>query len=90
MEDGHERSTSRRGRVGRRPWHRLAISRRLAEEGHEIVLLDRDEAALEARWQALRATGHAARVCQVDLSDRAQVLALARRLSNRCSGSGCW
>ncbi|AEE67008.1 short-chain dehydrogenase [Bordetella pertussis] len=58
-----------------------AISRRLAEEGHEIVLLDRDEAALEARWQALRATGHAARVCQVDLSDRAQVLALARRLS---------
>lgn len=58
-----------------------SIARRLAEDGFELVLIDRDAASLEARWQALRADGLAGSICVVDLSRRTEVLRLEHHLA---------
>jgi 2-hydroxycyclohexanecarboxyl-CoA dehydrogenase len=51
----------------------LAISRRLADEGHRIALLDLDGDAAERAADDLRATGAQALAAKVDVTDRGAV-----------------
>jgi 2-hydroxycyclohexanecarboxyl-CoA dehydrogenase len=51
----------------------LAISRRLAGQGHRVALLDLDGDAAERAADELRATGAAAIAATVDVADRALV-----------------
>jgi 2-hydroxycyclohexanecarboxyl-CoA dehydrogenase len=51
----------------------LAISRRLATQGHQVALLDLDGAAAERAAAALRGTGAQAMAAAVDVADRGAV-----------------
>jgi len=51
----------------------LAISRRLADEGHRVALLDLDGDAAERAADDLRATGAQALAAKVDVTDRGAV-----------------
>jgi len=51
----------------------LAISRRLADEGHPVALLDRDGDAVERAAGELRASGARATAGTVDVADRGAV-----------------
>jgi len=58
----------------------LATVRRLAEDGFEVVLVDRDRAATERETAALQAAGLAVRAEVLDLTDEAAVRALVAAL----------
>ena len=60
----------------------LAFSRRLAADGHDLVLVARDEERLEKVAAELRsAYGRQVEVLRADLADRAQVQVVADRLA---------
>lgn len=58
----------------------LATVRRLAEDGFEVVLVDRDRAAAERETAALQAAGLPVRAEVLDLTDEAAVRALIAAL----------
>ena len=53
-----------------------AIADRLARDGFEVIVLDRDGASAEAAAAEICGMGHAARAAAVDLTDKAAVAAL--------------
>ncbi len=59
----------------------LAIARRLAEAGAELLLVDRDDAGLEKARQELAGYGAAVRTRALDLADPAAIAALWRELA---------
>ena len=61
-----------------------SFARQLAERGHDLVLVSRDVARLEEVAGALRASyGVEVEVLAVDLTDRAELAAVERRLADR-------
>jgi len=50
-----------------------AIAGRLAADGFEVIVLDRDGASAETAAAEIRAAGHAARAAAIDLTDRAAI-----------------
>jgi short-subunit dehydrogenase len=62
----------------------LTFARRYARDGHDLVLVARDEKRLNEVADELRSTyGRQAEVLRADLSDRAQLQAVADRLADR-------
>ena len=70
----------REGQVGE------IVARAFAEEGATLVLIDRDEREISARASALRRQGFSAFGESCDLTDEAQVGALAGDISRRHGG----
>lgn len=58
------------------------FARQLAARGHNLVLVARDAARLEASAAALRATGVSVEVMATDLADRAGVATVAARVGD--------
>jgi uncharacterized protein len=62
----------------------LTFARRYARDGHDLVLVARDEQRLNEVADELRTTyGHEVEVLRADLADRAQVQTVADRLADR-------
>lgn len=59
----------------------LAIASRLASEGYQTVLLDRDPAVMQAA-AVLQQAGHAVRGIEIDIASETQVLALPQALAD--------
>ena len=72
--------------VGREGQLGEVVARAFAEEGATLVLIDREERELGARTSALRARGFTAYAEPCDLTDDAQVRALAGDVANRHDG----
>ncbi len=70
----------REGQVGE------VVARAFAEQGATLVLIDRDEREVAARASALRRNGHPAFGETCDLTDEAQVRALAGDVAKRHGG----
>jgi len=60
-----------------------ASARRLAAEGAEVVILDRDIAGADHLAHELRAAGHRAHVVELDLSDESLISRVAQQLVER-------
>jgi len=58
----------------------LAIARRFAQDGAEIVLTGRDPAALEQAWKGLEARGVRGTTCRLDVTDDASLAAARERI----------
>lgn len=58
-----------------------AIAARLAEDGHEVAVLDLDEAACTETVEAVEATGRRALAVGADVSDEAAVAAAVERIA---------
>jgi uncharacterized protein len=76
-----------------------ASARRLASEGWSVILVARNEVALEKVAAAIRAKGGRAVVIPADASDGTAVLNLAKRVASECgpvdllvnaAGAGAW
>jgi NAD(P)-dependent dehydrogenase (short-subunit alcohol dehydrogenase family) len=65
----------RQGQVGE------AVARRLADDGYELILVDRDEANVNARAAELTSAGRVARPHAADLGDEQAVGALFARIA---------
>ena len=70
----------REGQVGE------AVAQRLAADGHELILVDRDTANVEARAASIRAVGGKAHALSADLSDPTAVAALIQAVTSRHGG----
>jgi NAD(P)-dependent dehydrogenase (short-subunit alcohol dehydrogenase family) len=71
---------SRQGQVGE------AVARTLAEQGAAVVLIDRTGVEAEARAKEIRGRGHRAMAVNADLTDPAQLDAVARVVKNEFGG----
>jgi NAD(P)-dependent dehydrogenase (short-subunit alcohol dehydrogenase family) len=71
---------SRQGQVGE------VVARTLAEQGAAVVLIDRTGVEAEARAQEIRERGHRALAVNADLTDPAQLDAVARIVQNEFGG----
>jgi short-subunit dehydrogenase len=61
----------------------LGFTRRLASDGHDIIVVARDRDRLTAVAEEIRSTGVGCEIVGADLSDRAQVDEVAARLADR-------
>lgn len=70
----------REGQVGE------TVAAAFAREGARVVLVDRSPDQVEARAAALRAAGHRVTAIGCDLTDEAQVAAMAEQVRNHADG----